>query len=296
MPSGFRKTHSSNNTLTLMCAGTALDLSSTRVMGILNVTPDSFADGGLHYPRRAALARAREMVDAGVDIIDVGGESTRPGAQPVPVDEELERVIPVIEEIVTRLHVPVSVDTSKSEVMQAALDAGASMINDVKALRAPGALQVAAGTGACVCLMHMQGEPRTMQQAPVYGDVVAEIKGFLAERIEACVQARIPRERLVIDPGFGFGKTLEHNLLLLRRLHEQTELGLPVLVGLSRKSMIGRLLDDAPADQRLWGSLAAATLASWLGAAIVRVHDVRATVEALRVCNAVRGAGISAVK
>jgi dihydropteroate synthase len=271
----------------LRCGSHTFDLSQPRVMGILNVTPDSFSDGGHHAGLEQALRRARAMVAEGADLIDVGGESTRPGARPVSVQEELDRVIPVIEALAPDLPVPMSIDTSKPEVMRAAVAAGAGLINDVTALRRPGALAVAAGLGVPVCLMHMQGEPGTMQRDPAYGDVVAEVREFLAARLAACVAAGIPRERLLVDPGFGFGKTLAHNLALLRGLPRLAALGVPVLVGLSRKSMIGALLGDAPVGDRVHGSVAAAVLAAERGAAIVRVHDVGATVQALRVLAAV---------
>lgn len=273
----------------LDCAGMTLDLSRPRVMGILNVTPDSFSDGGRFVEYERALAQARQMVADGADIIDVGGESTRPGAAAVTIDDELERVVPLIETLARELDVPISVDTSKSEVMQAAVAAGAGMINDVCALRLPGALAAAAALAVPVCVMHMQGEPRTMQQAPHYDDLMAEVTAFLAERVTACEQAGIVRSRLLLDPGFGFGKTLAHNLSLLRHLPELHALGLPLLVGMSRKSMIGAVL-DLPVDERLHGSVAAATLAAWLGAAIVRVHDVAPTVQALKIVSSVQRA------
>jgi dihydropteroate synthase len=274
----------------LDCAGRPLDLREPRVMGILNVTPDSFSDGGNFFSVSRALARARDMVAEGAAIVDVGGESTRPGAQPVSVQEELDRVVPVIEAIHGQLEVPISVDTSKPEVMRAAVAAGAGLINDVRALRLPSAIETAAGLGVPVCLMHLQGEPGTMQQQPHYDDVVAEVIAFLAGRVEACVAGGILRERLVLDPGFGFGKNLEHNLRLLRGLPALRSLGLPLLVGLSRKSMIGALL-QVPAEERIHGSIAAATIAAWLGASIIRVHDVGATVQALKICHAVSQAG-----
>jgi dihydropteroate synthase len=271
----------------LRCGGRLLDLDRPRVMGILNVTPDSFSDGGDFFSPDQAVARAERMVAAGAVIIDVGGESTRPGAAAVGVKEELARVIPVIERIRARLpDIVISIDSSKPEVMRAAAAAGATMINDVRALRADGALAAAAALDAAVCLMHMLGEPRTMQQDPRYVDVVAEVRGFLAERIAACVAAGIARERLVVDPGFGFGKTLEHNLALLRHLGEFRALGVPLLAGLSRKSMIGALT-GRPVGERLYGSIALATLAAWQGASILRVHDVAETADALRVCSAV---------
>lgn len=270
----------------LDCAGKRLDLSTPQVMGILNITPDSFSDGGDFFSPAAAQEQARRMVQEGAAIIDVGGESTRPGAEPVGVEQELDRVIPVIEAIAAELPVPISVDTSKPEVMRAAVAAGAGLINDVLALQVPGALEAAADLGVPVCLMHMQGKPRTMQQSPSYLDVVQEVRAFLLERVEVCVAAGIPRERLVLDPGFGFGKTLAHNLTLLKHLDELCDVGLPLLVGISRKSMIGTLL-DAPVEERLYGSLAAAVLAVERGASIVRTHDVKATVEALKVAAAV---------
>ena len=227
----------------LDCGGKPLDLSRPCVMGILNVTPDSFSDGGAFFSPEAALEQARQMVRDGAAIIDVGGESTRPGAEPVTADEEADRVVPVIRTLATELAVPVSVDTSKPEVMRAAVAAGAGLINDVMALQAPGALEAAREAAVPVCLMHMRGEPRTMQSDPVYGDVVSEVLGFLLQRVQACVDAGIPREQLLIDPGFGFGKTLEHNLRLLRQLERFLQPGLPLLVGISRKSMIGTLLD-----------------------------------------------------
>ena len=274
---------------TLRCGHHTLDLTRARVMGILNVTPDSFSDGGDFATREAALRHARQMVADGADLIDVGGESTRPGAPPVSVAEELDRVIPVIEALASELAVPVSVDTSKPEVMRAAVAAGAGLINDVAALRRPGALAAAAALRVPVCLMHMQGEPGTMQQDPAYGDVVAEVAAFLAGRLAACEAAGIPRERLLVDPGFGFGKTLAHNLALLRGLPRLALLGVPVLAGLSRKSMIGALLGGVPVGERLHGSVAAAVLAVERGAAIVRVHDVGPTVQALRIVAAVGG-------
>lgn len=261
--------------------------STIQVMGILNVTPDSFSDGGLFQVRDAALRHVEQMLTEGVDIIDVGGESTRPGAAPVTVQAELERVVPVIAAIRERFAVPVSVDTSKPEVMQAAVAAGADLVNDVRALQEPGALDACARLSVPVCLMHMQGQPRTMQQEPHYTDVVQDICQFFTERMAACAQAGIARGRLILDPGFGFGKTLYHNLDLLNRLDEFAVLGLPILVGMSRKSMIGALLDNRPVDGRLQGSVAAAVIAAMKGASIVRVHDVAATVDAMKLVNAV---------
>ncbi len=272
----------------LDCAGKLLDLTRPRVMGILNITPDSFSDGGDFFAFDAAVERATAMVEEGAAIVDVGGESTRPGAATVSEEEELRRVTPVIEALSQAIDVPISVDTSKPRVMREAVAAGAGLINDIRALRVPGALQAAAEAGVPVCLMHMQGEPGDMQRAPVYGDVVAEVRGFLAARIEACQAAGISRDRLLADPGFGFGKTLAHNLALFRGLNQLTGLGAPILVGVSRKSMIGALLDDAPVDARLHGSVAAAVVALMSGAAIIRAHDVKATVDALAVAHSLK--------
>lgn len=266
-----------------------LDLSSarTQVMGILNVTPDSFSDGGCFYSLDAALQQAEAMIQAGVDIIDIGGESTRPGAQDVQTDEELQRVIPVVAAIRERFEIPLSVDTSKPAVMRAALEYKVELINDIRALQEPGALEVCAQTDALIGLMHMQGQPRTMQQAPYYVDVVQEVSQFFQERIDACVQTGIARERLILDPGFGFGKNLEHNLSLFRNLQSFEVFKLPLLVGVSRKAMIGTLLGGRPAAERIQGSVAAAVIAAVKGAKIVRVHDVAATVEALKIAQAV---------
>jgi dihydropteroate synthase len=265
-----------------------LDLDIPVVMGVLNVTPDSFSDGGRFVELRAALAQAERLAGEGAAIIDVGGESTRPGAAPVDVEEELRRVIPVIERLVERLAVPVSVDTSKPAVMRAAIAAGASMVNDVTALRGPGAIEAVAASDVAVCLMHMQGEPRSMQKEPRYTDVLVEVRDFLRGRVACCVEAGIAVSRLVVDPGFGFGKTLEHNLELLRRLPELAADGHPVLTGLSRKSMIGQLTGRTDGE-RLGGSLALATLAMLAGAKIVRAHDVGPTVDAIRIVAAIGG-------
>jgi dihydropteroate synthase len=259
-------------------------------MGILNVTPDSFSDGGRHAGLGQALAHARSMAHEGADIIDVGGESTRPGACPVGVQEELERVLPVIEGLHRELPLPISVDTSKAEVMRAAVATGAGFINDVRALCEPCALETAASLGVPVCLMHMRGEPRTMQHSPVYGDVVAEVREFLRARIAACAAAGIPATRVVVDPGFGFGKGVEHNLALLRGLDTLQALEVPVLVGLSRKSLIGSLL-GLPVEQRAAASAALALYAAARGARIVRVHDVAMTRDCLRAWEAVGGFG-----
>ena len=270
----------------LDCRGRRLDLSRTVIMGILNVTPDSFSDGGVFLSPRAAVTHARQMVEEGADIVDIGGESTRPGAEAVSVQQELDRVIPVIEAVAAELPVPISIDTSKPEVMRAAVAAGAGLVNDVQALRADGALQAVHDLQVPVCLMHMQGEPRSMQANPSYRDVVTEVRDFLKVRMDACVASGIARERLLIDPGFGFGKTALHNLELLRRLAELRDLGAPILAGLSRKSMIGALL-GLPVEQRLPASLALALIAVQNGASIVRVHDVRATRDAVRMLEAV---------
>jgi dihydropteroate synthase len=256
-------------------------------MGVLNVTPDSFSDGGDFFTPDAAVERALQMEADGAAIIDIGGESTRPGADPVSVDEEIGRVVPVIEILAPRLSVPISIDTRKPAVMRAAVAAGAGMINDVNALREDTALEVAAGCSVPVCLMHMQGEPRSMQQAPQYDDVVAEVRRFLQERVSACQAAGIPREKLLLDPGFGFGKTVAHNLQLLARLDAFTGMGLPVLVGLSRKSMIGKLL-GLEVGERLPASVALAVLAVERGAVLVRTHDVAATWQALQMSVALR--------
>lgn len=268
-------------------AGKTLDLEHPRVMGILNVTPDSFSDGGAFVCTETALEHARRMLHEGADIIDIGGESTRPGAHPVSEQEELDRVIPVIQALAAELPVLISVDTSKAAVIREAVAAGAAMINDVLALQSPGALQAAAAAQVPVCLMHMQGKPRSMQRNPVYQDVAGEVRSFLESRVQACQEAGIPRRRLLLDPGFGFGKSLVHNLFLLKNLDFFAAIGLPLLVGVSRKSMIGSLLGNVPVDQRLYGSLAAAVMALERGAAILRVHDVRPTVDAVRVARAV---------
>jgi dihydropteroate synthase len=257
----------------------------TRVMGILNTTPDSFSDGGLWADRHHAVEHALAMVSAGADIIDVGGESTRPGAASVGVQEEMDRVLPVVEAIVAQAAVTVSVDTSKPEVMKAAVAAGAGLVNDVFALRQDGALQTAAGLGVPVCLMHMQGRPRDMQSDPRYTDVVAEVEAFLVERARACEAAGISREHILIDPGFGFGKSLEHNIALFRALPRLCGGAYPVLVGVSRKAMLGALTGK-PVEHRLAASVAAAVLAARHGAAVVRVHDVAETVDALKVLQA----------
>lgn len=270
----------------LPCGIRELDLSHTQIMGILNVTPDSFSDGGRYNRLDAALQHVEQMVAAGAALIDVGGESTRPGAEPVSTDEELQRVVPVVEAIVARFDVVVSVDTSTPAVMTESAAAGAGLINDVRALERPGALEAARATGLPVCLMHRQGEPDTMQLAPRYASVLDEVNAYLQARVEACEAAGIARERVVLDPGFGFGKTLEHNLQLFAHLRDLRPAGLPVLVGVSRKSMIGQAL-DRPVDQRLYGSLALAALAVEAGAGILRVHDVAETADVVRMVEAV---------
>jgi dihydropteroate synthase len=272
----------------MMLGSKPLDLSRPRVMGILNVTPDSFSDGGDFFSRDRALRQASEMLDAGADIIDIGGESTRPGAAEITADEEIERVVPLIRQLASDGRAIVSVDTSKPEVMRAAVAAGATLINDVYALRRDGALQAASELPVGICLMHMRGTPRTMQQRPRYGSVVDEVAEFLQERVAACESAGIARDRLAIDPGFGFGKTDEHNLLLLAQLERLAALGLPVLVGLSRKATLGNLTQRAP-KQRVAAGVAAAVLAVERGAHIVRTHDVAATVDALAVLTASAG-------
>ncbi|PTU32508.1 dihydropteroate synthase [Stenotrophobium rhamnosiphilum] len=256
-------------------------------MGVLNVTPDSFSDGGQYLNLDAAIARAREMVGEGAAIIDIGGESTRPGAQPVSEQEEIARVVPVIECLSRELDCVISIDTLKPAVMEAACAAGASMINDVNALQAPGAIEIASRYEVAVCLMHMQGEPLTMQSAPHYDDVLTEVRDFLTSRVSACIGAGISPDRIVVDPGIGFGKTLPHNLELLANLEWFEALNCPLLIGVSRKSMFKALL-DVSVDQRLNAALSAAAIAVWQGAAIVRAHDVRATAEALLVAAALR--------
>lgn len=269
-----------------LIAGTKrLSLASPVVMGILNVTPDSFSDGGKFSSFELACQHADEMVAQGALIIDIGGESTRPGAADVSTDDELARVVPLVEYVAKHHDVWISVDTSKPEVMRQAVNAGAHLINDVRALLEPGALKTAAQLNVPICLMHMQGAPRTMQSAPEYQDVIADVFKFLNERIQACLEAGIPRERLLIDPGFGFGKTLEHNYELLAKLERFAQFELPILIGLSRKSMIGNLL-ARPTSERLAGSLAGAMIAAQKGAHIIRVHDVPETVDMLKVLQA----------
>ena len=275
----------------LNCGARQLDLRSTQIMGILNVTPDSFSDGGQLYSDQSlsidrALKHAELMVAEGATIIDIGGESTRPGADSVSLQEEMDRVLPVLERLNAEVDVVTSIDTSSPELMRAAASLGAGILNDVRALGREGAIEAAASTGLPVCVMHMQGSPATMQRAPSYSDVVAEVQDFLAQQIARCVDAGVERTQVIVDPGFGFGKTLEHNLQLLNRLDRLQELGVPILSGTSRKSMIGNLLDREP-DQRLAGGLATVALAVERGARIIRVHDVAATVDCVRMTEAV---------
>jgi len=272
---------------TLDCGGRALRLDRPRVMGIVNVTPDSFSDGGEHATTEAAVAHGLKLAEEGADILDVGGESTRPGAGDVATGEELRRILPVVERLAKETALPISIDTSRPEVMRAAVAAGAGMINDVYALRREGALDAAAQLGVPVVLMHMLGEPRSMQDDPQYDDVVADVHRFLAERIFSAEMAGIAKKNIVVDPGFGFGKNRDHNLALLAQLQRFTELGVPVLAGLSRKKTIGELTGrDVPRD-RIHGSVAAHLVAAQRGAMLLRVHDVAATVDALAVWNAV---------
>ncbi|CAH7346944.1 dihydropteroate synthase [Vibrio chagasii] len=259
-----------------------LVLDRPHVMGILNVTPDSFSDGGKFNSLDNALQQAERMVQAGVSIIDIGGESTRPGAPDVSLEEELARVIPAIKAIRAKFDVWISIDTSKAEVMRQAVEAGADLINDVRALQEPGTLQVAADANVPICLMHMKGQPRTMQANPSYDDVLQDVEAFLQERVEACEAVGISKDQLILDPGFGFGKTIEHNYHLLAHLEKFHSLGLPVLAGMSRKSMIFKLLDKVPADCMV-ASVTCATIAAMKGAQIIRVHDVEETLEAMKI-------------
>ncbi|MGB3749888.1 MAG: dihydropteroate synthase [Rhodanobacter sp.] len=277
----------------LDCAGRTLSLDRPRVVGILNLTPDSFSDGGIHASVDDAVAHGLRMVEEGADMLDVGGESTRPGADGISVEEELRRVLPVIEQLAARTPVPISIDTSRPEVMRAAVAAGAGMINDVYALRRDGALEAAAELGVPVCLMHMLGEPRSMQDDPHYDDVVAEVHRFLTDRLFACELAGIDRRKVLVDPGFGFGKTLEHNIALLCALERFASLGSGVYAGLSRKRMIGTLTGRARPADRAAGSAAAALIAVQRGARLVRVHDVLPTVDGLAVWRAVQAADVA---
>ena len=269
----------------LHCGRFTIPLNRPLIMGIVNVTPDSFSDGGRHVTAASGIEHAFRLLEEGADILDVGGESSRPGAQPVGIDEELRRVLPLIEALQGG-NVPLSVDTCKTEVMRAAIAAGAAMINDINALQGEGALEAVAGSNAAVCLMHRQGTPQTMQLAPRYGDVVADVMAFLEARMAAAQAAGIGLERLVVDPGFGFGKSLEHNVILLRQLDRFQALGVPLLAGLSRKSMLGQIA-GLGVDARLIPSVAAAVIAAMKGARIIRVHDVKASKEALKIVNAI---------
>jgi dihydropteroate synthase len=271
----------------LSCGQFKLDLSRPNVMGILNVTPDSFSDGGVLSNTDKAVKHALKLLDEGADILDIGGESTRPNATPVALQEELDRVIPVIEKLVALgIGIPVSIDTYKPQVMQAALSAGATIVNDVRALQEDGALSVLANHDAGVCLMHMQGIPQTMQVNPSYTDVVDDVTHFLVTRATACVDAGIQKDRIMLDPGFGFGKTREHNITLVKELQQLATLDYPLLVGLSRKSVLGQVTGN-DVDARLYASIAAAVVSAIKGAKIVRVHDVKATVEAMKVVTAI---------
>ena len=271
----------------LRCADRTLDLSSPIVMGVVNVTPDSFSDGGRFFDSASAVEHGIRLAAEGAAILDIGGESTRPGAAGVGVEEELRRVLPVIERLRDATSAVISIDTSKPQVMRAAAAAGAGLINDVRALREPGALEAAAAAGCAVCLMHMQGDPRTMQHAPAYGDVVGEVRAFLLERVQRARAAGLSADALAVDPGFGFGKTLEHNLQLLRHLREVAVEDLPVVVGLSRKSIVGKLTGRQEGE-RVHGSVALAVIAAQNGARVIRAHDVVATVDALKTLAAVR--------
>ena len=272
---------------TLNCAGKLLDLTKPQIMGVLNVTPDSFSDGGLFMSKESALFQAQKMFADGAAIIDVGGESTRPGATPVSAQEELDRVIPVIESIHKEIPVIISIDTSKPHVMREAVNAGAGMINDVYALRQPGAVQTVADLDVPVCLMHMKGEPRTMQEKPQYENIIQDVNEFLAQRIHECERGGIQRQNIIVDPGFGFGKTVQHNLILVKHLPEFFSFDLPLMVGFSRKSTIGAILNKSSGD-RIMGSISLAVIACWHGAQIFRVHDVKDTADALKLCISVR--------
>lgn len=270
----------------LISKGKALDLTTPQVMGIVNITPDSFSDGGKYHQLESALRHVESMIEAGTAIIDIGGESTRPGAADVNVERELARVIPVIEAIRQRFDCWISIDTSKALVMTEAVNAGADLINDVRALQEVGALDAAAKANVPICLMHMQGQPRTMQSDPHYVDLITDVNQFLNERIQACEQYGIARQQLILDPGFGFGKTMAHNYQLLAQLEQFHQFGLPLLAGMSRKSMISKLLNKPPMDC-VAGSLACATIAAMKGAQIIRVHDAQETIDVIQVCNIV---------
>ena len=269
------------------CGKFQLNLNRPHVMGIVNVTPDSFSDGGQFSAADAAIAHALKLVEEGAGILDIGGESTRPNATPVSLQEELDRVIPVIEALAKQVNIPMSIDTYKPQVMQAAIQAGASMVNDVRALQEAGALEVVVNSNVGVCLMHMQGTPQTMQDNPQYDDVVIDVKAFLEGRLRASIHAGVGAERILLDPGFGFGKTRAHNIALIQQLESFTELGQPLLVGLSRKSVLGQVTGN-DVDTRLYASVAASVISAMKGAKILRVHDVKATVEALKVVTAIQ--------
>jgi len=273
-----------------ICGHFQLDLTVPRVMGIVNVTPDSFSDGGKFSNTNLAIQHALKLAEEGADILDIGGESTRPNAVSVGLQEELDRVMPVIESLVSQVNIPISIDTYKPQVMQAAIAAGASMVNDVRALQEEGALEIVAQSKVGVCLMHMQGTPQTMQINPQYKDVVSEVKAFLATRLQASIDAGLPRNRILLDPGFGFGKTREHNITLIQQLESFAELGQPLLVGLSRKSVLGQVTGN-DVDARLYASIATSVIVAQKGAKILRVHDVKATVEALKVVTAILSIG-----
>mgnify|MGYP001241949544 FL=1 len=279
-------TSHSELTSPFICGKYQLQLSRPHVMGIVNVTPDSFSDGGKYTSTQAAVSHALTLIAEGADILDIGGESTRPGAAPVPLDEELSRVIPVIEALKGVSTVPLSIDTYKPEVMRQAIAAGADMVNDVRALQEPGALDVVMNTNVGICLMHMQGNPQTMQMAPHYEDVLVEVGKFLADRLRACISHGIAKNRIILDPGFGFGKTREHNIRLIQQLEKLHSIGQPLLVGLSRKSVLGAIA-GGDENQRLYASIAASVISAMKGAKIVRVHDVKATVDALKVVTAI---------
>ena len=270
------------------CGQYKLDLTQPKVMGIVNITPDSFSDGGRYISTNKAVEHALKLVEEGANILDIGGESTRPGATPVGLDEELSRVLPVIKALLEVVKIPLSIDTYKPQVMQAAIAAGVSIVNDIKALQEPGALELVSKSGVGVCLMHMQGTPQTMQIAPQYNEVVADVKAFLTMRLQASIVAGIEKNRILIDPGFGFGKRTEHNITLLQNLANIADIGQPLLVGLSRKSVLGQVLGDNQAD-RVSASIATSVIAVINGANVLRVHDVKATVDALKVVMAIQG-------
>lgn len=265
-----------------------LSPNNSLIMGIVNVTPDSFSDGGLYYKSEQAIEHGIQLAKQGADILDIGGESTRPGAKAVSVQEELDRVIPVIYALKNKVSIPISIDTSKAEVMLEAVKAGALMINDIFALQKPQALEVAAELGVPVCIMHMQGQPQTMQKEPVYQDIIQDINIFFQQRINICIKAGIKQENIILDPGIGFGKTLEHNLIILKNVEEFKKFQMPLLIGASRKSLIGHLLNQAPVADRLYGSIALHTLMIWLGVSIIRVHDVKPMRDALNILKAIK--------